>query len=86
MREKHQLVASCPAWTRDQPHNLGMCPDWKLNPQSFGAQDDTPTNQASLARAVQRYLQKYSWQFFIFPNVNWTMQTIIIGKLGILVF
>ena len=27
-------------WT----HNLGTCPDWSLNPQPFGEQDDTPTN------------------------------------------
>lgn len=28
-------------------HNLGMCPDWKLNPQSFHVQDDTPADLAT---------------------------------------
>ena len=28
---------------RARTHNLGMCPDWKLNPQSLGAQDNAPT-------------------------------------------
>ena len=28
--------------TEDQTHNLGMCPDRGLNPQTFGAQGDAP--------------------------------------------
>ena len=28
----------------DPSHNLGMCSDWGLNLQSFGVQDDAPTN------------------------------------------
>ena len=28
----------------DRTCNLGMCPDWKLNPHIFGAWDDAPTN------------------------------------------
>ena len=35
----------------DQPHNLGMCPDWESNLQSFGVWDDSPTNQTTPARA-----------------------------------
>ena len=35
--EKHPLVAS-PKWP-DQGRNLGMCPDWGLNPQPFGSWD-----------------------------------------------
>ena len=30
--------------TRDEIHNLDMCPNQGLNPQSFGAWDDVPTN------------------------------------------
>ena len=30
--------------TGDWTHNLGMCPDWELNPQSFSEWDNTPTN------------------------------------------
>ena len=33
--------------TKDQTHSLGMCPDWDLNPQPLGVQDDAPTNWAS---------------------------------------
>ena len=29
--------------TRNQTHNLGMCPDWESNPQPFGVWDDAPT-------------------------------------------
>ena len=42
--EKHQLVAS----TRNQTHNLAMCPDQELNPQCFGVWDNVPTNRATL--------------------------------------
>ena len=44
MREKHQLVASC-ATTRDLTHNPGVCPDWELNWQHFGLQDDSQTTE-----------------------------------------
>ena len=30
--------------TRDLTHTPGICLDWKLNLQSFGVQDDGPTN------------------------------------------
>ena len=57
--EKHQLVASHmhPDW--GQTHNLGTCPDQGLNLQSFGVQDDAPTNGATLAMAVLRILSPY---------------------------
>ena len=35
--------------TGDETRNLGICPDWGLNPQPFGVWDYTPTN---LARAL----------------------------------
>ena len=43
-RERYigQLPALC-AVTGDQTENLGMCPDWELNPQPFGVWDDAPT-------------------------------------------
>ena len=51
VREKHWSV------TWDQTHNLGMCPDQKLNPWPFSLWNNTPTNWATLARA---------WDLFIF--------------------
>ena len=32
--------------TREKTLNPGMCPDQKLNPWPFGAQQDAPTNQS----------------------------------------
>ena len=29
---------------KDKTFNLGMCPDQGSNPQSFGVQDNAPTN------------------------------------------
>ena len=46
MRENRETSVGCPlvhAWTRDQSHNLGMCPDRSSNSQPFGPQDDAPT-------------------------------------------
>ena len=37
-------LPSVRAPTGDRTHNLGMCPDWGSNPQTFGVQDNTPTN------------------------------------------
>ena len=34
------VVASCAPPTGDLAHNPGMCPDWELNLQPFGPQDD----------------------------------------------
>ena len=35
--------------------NLGMCSDWRSNPQSSGVRDDAPTSQPSHpARALVR--------------------------------
>ena len=45
VRERNiDCLPSIRAPTRDRTHNLGMCPDWGWNPQTFGAQDNTPTN------------------------------------------
>ena len=35
--------------------DLGMCPDWDLNPSFFGLWDKAPTNWATLARAVHPF-------------------------------
>ena len=45
VREKDRFAATCiyPDW-RDQTCNLGMCPDWESNLQTFGVWDDAPTN------------------------------------------
>ena len=42
--EKHRSVASCLHPNLGSNCNPGMCPDQELNPQCFGAQNDTPTN------------------------------------------
>ena len=44
-REKKTLMGWPPAHarTRDQTHNLGMCPDWESNPQPFGARGNAST-------------------------------------------
>ena len=34
--------------TRDRTHNLGMCPDQGLNPQSFGVRDTEGSSKISL--------------------------------------
>ena len=46
-RETSILVASriCP--TEAGTSNLGMCPDWELNPQPFAVWDDAPTNSVT---------------------------------------
>ena len=44
-RERETLT-----WERHWPgqaYNLGMCPDWELNLQSFGVWDNTPTGWAT---------------------------------------
>ena len=51
----HTSFASCTrpdqtAYGR-QTQNRGMYPDWELNPQHFGVQDDAPTNLSHSARA-----------------------------------
>ena len=42
-REKHPINAL----TRDQTHNLGMCPDWESNLKPFGVQNNAPANWAT---------------------------------------
>ena len=38
--------------TGNSTGNIGMCPDWESNPWPFSLQDDTPTNWATVARAI----------------------------------
>ena len=58
-REKHRWERETSVWerhihqlppvrslTRDQTHNLAVCPDQELNLHPFGVQDDAPTNWA----------------------------------------
>ena len=47
VREKYLLDAFRRHSTKDQTRNPGMCPDWGLNLQPFGVQDDAPTNWAT---------------------------------------
>ena len=49
-RERERNISRLPpvrAPTRDQTHNLGMCPDRVSNLQPFGVRDDAPTNLAT---------------------------------------
>ena len=48
VREKHQLVASHTCPNGDWNCNLGMCPNWELNPPPFGVRDSTLTNWATI--------------------------------------
>ena len=41
------------ALTKDRTFNLGVLADWKLTQRPFSLWDETPTNWAALARAVQ---------------------------------
>ena len=43
MRNNDRLLPVC-ALAGNQTRNLGMCPDWELNPQPFCVWDDVPTN------------------------------------------
>ena len=49
-REGHQCTREtsgclpCVPHTGDGTYNLGMCPHWELNPQSFGVREHAPTN------------------------------------------
>ena len=45
-REINWLPPIC-TLTKDRTRNLGMCSDWGSNLQTFGVQDDAPTNQAT---------------------------------------
>ena len=45
-RNVNQVPPIC-TLTGDGTHNLGMCPDWELNPQPFGVQDDATSNWAA---------------------------------------
>ena len=46
MRQKHQLVASCVHPDRGSNPATKVGANWELNPQPFGAWDNTPTNWA----------------------------------------
>ena len=50
-RKRETLIACLPytPCTRDGTHKPGMCPDWELSLQPFGAQDNAPTNWATPA-------------------------------------
>ena len=62
-----------PTW--DRTWNLGMCPDWELNPWPFGLRDDAPTNWATPARAGNFYLIFSSnWSY---GEQNWGWETTV---------
>ena len=44
-RERETLIGHLPYMPRrGMETQLGMCPDWELNPQPLGEWDDAPTN------------------------------------------
>ena len=53
---------------RDQTHNLGMFPDWELNQQPFGVQENAPTNWATQTGMASIYFifdcQRSTWVSF----------------------
>lgn len=59
-RERNKRETSIHALIKDQICKLDMCPDWELNPQPFGVQDDTPTigNKQPGLRAYFYYIIK----------------------------
>ena len=62
--------------TRDQTHNLGMCPDWELNPQPSGLQDGAPTNWDTSQGCCPTYL----WMHWLLPVCALTRdQTLNLG-------
>ena len=66
-RERQRNIHRLPpvrAPTRDEIHNLGMCPDRGSNPPPFGAWSNTPTNRATWpGRTTVIFIAAYSLPF-----------------------
>ena len=73
--EKHCLPLIGPP-TRDQTPNLCMCSDLESNLQPFGLQDDTPTNWATVARAVPDFLKLFLNSFRI-ASPDWAVLKVL---------
>ena len=54
--------------TRDPAYNIGICPDWGLNPQPSGVCDDTPAQQPSQSSFL-----------YIFTNMAWSVFLILLN-------
>ena len=63
-RSVYRLPLKCIS-TGDQTRNLGMCPDWELNPQPFGLRDDaqpTEPHQPGLLICFTAAYYSVVWQ------------------------
>ena len=63
VRNNHQLSPICTR-IRDWTHHLGMCPNWKSNPQPFGVWDNASTNWATQPGYKSLSLTLVSWRGF----------------------
>ena len=66
--------------TGDRTDNLGMCPDWELNPQPFGVQDDASSNQATW---LGLFFRAQEVAFFINSCLSWYKSICIHSELFI---
>ena len=65
-RERETLIGHLPYMPRrGMETQLGMCPDWELNPQPLGEWDDAPTNWAPWPG-----LRKYFWKYNFNHSLN----------------
>ena len=63
--DSNMLPPAC-TLTGDQNGNLGMCPDWELSPQTFGAQSAIPTNWATGQGATSLlFFFPFAWNIFL---------------------
>ena len=73
VREEHLTVTSHRLHNWDQTHNLGMCPGWKSNPQSFRSPDNTPTKWAMPASATVLSSVVYNQTKRFTNNTKWKL-------------
>ena len=59
--------------TRDQTRNLGMCPDWELNPQPFGVWG----NAHQLSHTGQGFSSNICWVLLCVKPVLYTEDTMV---------
>ena len=68
-REKHQFIASHNHSNQDWTFNLGMCPDWELNPPTVCVQSDAPTEPLArdqhILDSVMQSLDNWQQQNFM---------------------
>ena len=65
VREKHWSIASLKCPDQEQNPQPKYMPDWESNLWHLDAQDDSPTNQATLARAQPIFKPKNIMSLYI---------------------